>query len=617
MNRKLLMMVCALSAAALLGLSGSVFASDIATTAAAEVSDEPLNLERGTIVSNISFLGNSLSGLTLEDAVEKVNSHLSNMLEVKYCLRSTEDESLEADLSAEDFDLTYDETVAEKSLLDKVLTGNLLERYKMAKDYQRMPYEVQESVTYDAEKIEAFLQENTTAWTQEPMDASVSGKSGRLVVTPGQNGRVYSYEDAFAKLKSDLDSLAVDHPVYEIPVTETVTEPSLTTERAESFTIIGSCTTEYPTVTTETLANREHNLELSLQYLSGRRYAPGEEISALVMYNGPEITASKGYLPAATFADGGHSAAVGGGICQTTTTLYNAVLEAELDVVYRNHHSLLVAYVEASHDAMVSAPGSDFKFRNSSSDYIFIEGYIDKKAETMTIYIIGHEDQDPGHKVRYETEILNMVMPSIELIDNPEWPLGFSNGGRKFALNGTDGPQAGITSRLWKITSENGVDVSREMVSQDTYKPARASYIVAPDTIVNLEFSSRRNSCYLQLNTTFLDGTSVGADPVRWSDSERISFNERMSALVAAKGYTWPDTGNVISIDNHGTRQQLWPDPNLPTESESESEAAVTPGSETTPTAPATETVPPTSSETPPPSEGGEVPPSGEGEVAP
>ena len=86
MKRKLLLTVCALSAAALFGLSGSTYASDIATTAAPEVSDEPLNLERGTIVSNISFLGNSLSGLTLEDAVEKVNSHLSNILEVKYCL---------------------------------------------------------------------------------------------------------------------------------------------------------------------------------------------------------------------------------------------------------------------------------------------------------------------------------------------------------------------------------------------------------------------------------------------------------------------------------------------------------------------------------------------------
>ncbi len=601
MRRKSLIVACVLIAAAFCSLSGRTHADEKAADTAGA---DPLNLERYTVVSNVSFLGESLSGLSYSTAVDKVNGHLMKMTLADFRLHSTDDESLVAILPAGDFGLTYDRTVAENALKDKVLDGNLLERYKMAKDYQRTPFEVKETVSYDASKIEAFLKENTDAWTQNPVSASVSGKSGRLVVTPGQNGRSYDYTEAFAKLTADLDSLSVTEQYYDIPVTETITEPELTTERAEGFTIIGSYTTEYPTVTTTVLANRESNLETSLRFLSGRRYAPGEEISALNMYGA--ITAENGYLHAPTFADGGHSANLGGGICQTTTTLYNAVILAELEVVYRMHHSLLVAYVEASRDAMVYAPYSDFKFRNTSSDYIFIEGYIDKKAETITIYIIGHEDHDPGHSVAFESEILERIMPAINIIDNPEWPIGFSTGSRKFVLQG-DGPQSGITSRLWKITYENGVEVKRELFNaKDTYKPATATYLVAPDTTVVLEFSNKRNHCYLQPYVRYLDGTSIGVDPIRWSDDEKAEFNERMTALMAAKGYVWPDEGTTISVDvGGGERRQIWPPETPSTETESEPESEPESGTEggegneggTTP--PPSETAAPPSGEIP------------------
>ena len=190
MKRRSLIFACMLLAAAFCGLSGRTHADEKTTGAAGT---DPLNLERYTVVSNVSFLGESLSGLSYSTAVDKVNGHLMRMTLADFRLRSTDDENCVATLTAGDFGMTYDRTVAEEALRDKILDGNLLERYKMAKDFQREPFAVKESVTYDVSKIESFLKENTDAWTQSPVSASVSGKSGRLVVTPGQNGRTYDY----------------------------------------------------------------------------------------------------------------------------------------------------------------------------------------------------------------------------------------------------------------------------------------------------------------------------------------------------------------------------------------------------------------------------------------
>ena len=193
MKRNALILAGVLLAAALLGLSGSAHAAETPVLTTGTASD-PLNIEKGTIVSNVFFNGESLSGEYLENAVAEVNNFMTNMTTTRYRIQSKDDPELIAEIAGYDFGMSFDKSAAEKALADKVLTGNLLERYKMAKDYQREPFEVKESVTYNPDQLEAFLKETTDAWCQEAKSANVSALSGRLVVTPGQNGRTYRYD---------------------------------------------------------------------------------------------------------------------------------------------------------------------------------------------------------------------------------------------------------------------------------------------------------------------------------------------------------------------------------------------------------------------------------------
>jgi hypothetical protein len=152
---------------------------------------------------------------------------------------------------------------------------------------------------------------------------------------------------------------------------------------------------------------------------------------------------------------------MGGGICQVSTTLYNAVIRAELEVTERNNHSMVVSYVKVSEDAAIAeSSGKDFKFVNTSEYPIYIEGYTENKSITFNIY--GVETRPAGHKVEFENEILQVINPESETI------IADANNGIGYVS--VQSAHIGYKARLWKITYEDGVEVSREIFNTSNYK---------------------------------------------------------------------------------------------------------------------------------------------------
>ena len=164
---------------------------------------------------------------------------------------------------------------------------------------------------------------------------------------------------------------------------------------------------------------------------------------------------------------------LGGGICQVSTTLYNAVLLAELEVTERYNHSMIVGYVDPSADAAIAeSSGKDFKFVNNTDAPIYIEGYTHDKQITFNIY--GKETRAAGHSVRYESEVLETITPPADQI--------YADAGQPIGYIVTESAHIGYKARLWKITMENGVEVSREQVNSSTYKMVPRSATVGTAT---------------------------------------------------------------------------------------------------------------------------------------
>ena len=172
------------------------------------------------------------------------------------------------------------------------------------------------------------------------------------------------------------------------------------------------------------------------------------------------FTAENGYAMAGSYLNGEVVDSMGGGICQVSTTLYNAVLRAELEVVERSPHSMTVHYVELSEDAAIAGTYKDFKFKNSTEYPIYIEGYTtsDKK---ITFNIYGKETRDSNRSISFESVLVNEVKPNTILRDDAGQGLGYKN---------VSAGKTGYVAELYKIVKVNGVQTDRIKINKSTYK---------------------------------------------------------------------------------------------------------------------------------------------------
>ena len=253
-----------------------------------------------------------------------------------------------------------------------------------------------------------------------------------------------------------------------------ITEPKGSQEElAKVKDVLGQGVTDY----SASSAARATNVKNGTSKLNGKVLYPGEEIS--VCDNMVPFTEENGYAPAASYANGTVVESFGGGICQVSTTLYQAVLQAELEVTERHNHSMIVKYVEPSMDAAIAEGAKDFRFVNNTEAPIYIEGYTYGGKIYFNLY--GEEYRSADRKVTYESETLETIDPTTELTADPEKAFG--------SMEQIQSAHTGYKAKLWKIVTENGEQVSKEEVNNSYYQMTPNKYKVGVKTS-NAEASS-------------------------------------------------------------------------------------------------------------------------------
>ena len=246
-------------------------------------------------------------------------------------------------------------------------------------------------------------------------------------------------------------------------------EPAGTAEElAKVKDVLGTFTTSYST----SGGSRSANVANGCRLINGTTLYPGEEFSAYETVS--PFSEANGYYMAGSYLNGQVVDSLGGGICQVSTTLYNAVLRAELEVTERYNHSMIVTYVDPSADAAIAeSSGKDFKFKNNTEYPIYIEGTTTSdKHITFTIY--GVETRDSNREVSYESVVLERINPDTEVIHADESrPVGYCS---------VQSAHIGYKAQLWKVVRENGVEVSREQVNSSSYMKAPRSATVGVAT---------------------------------------------------------------------------------------------------------------------------------------
>ena len=215
-------------------------------------------------------------------------------------------------------------------------------------------------------------------------------------------------------------------------------------------------------------SGRAQNIETGASHIGGTLLAPGEELSANAAME--PYTYENGYAEAASYESNTVVQTMGGGICQVSTTLYNAILYAELEIVERYPHSMLVGYVEPSMDAAIADDVLDLVFKNNQKTPVYIESVLSGGNLTFNIY--GKETRDPGRTLEFVSETTESKETEGKRFVATEDYIGY------MGLQSAAHPE--ISAQLWKVVYENGVEVSRDVINYSTYVAARRHTVLEP-----------------------------------------------------------------------------------------------------------------------------------------
>lgn len=295
------------------------------------------------------------------------------------------------------------------NILDKKLDKLLSEIYSDI-DKANTHYDI----SFDDGDIEEMVNEAKKKWDIPPQNGSISG------FNKDTKSFTYTHEsDGFLidenRLKGDLKSFT-DRKDFQadILVVRNEAKPSVTEVSAkEKYKVIG-------TFTTKTTDNKDRNTNISLasEALDGLIIKPGEEFS----FNNTtgNRTEERGYRPAGAYVNGVLSEEPGGGVCQVSSTLYNAVIFAGLTTTERHAHSYEPTYVTPGEDAMVSYDGyagPDMKFVNTCDTAIAIRAVL--TGQTLTCSIIGIPILEDGVSIEMESKkIADLDPPAPEYIED-------------------------------------------------------------------------------------------------------------------------------------------------------------------------------------------------------
>ncbi len=423
--------------------------------------------EENKILTGVYVEEMSLEGKTESEAKSLVENYVNGLSDKMITLIAVGGN--EVQVKASDLGLYWSNQEIINEAVNIGQTGNVVQRYKTAKDlqYQNKVYKLEFGI--DQELVKTIIREQCAAYNMEAADATLTRENDSFVIIPGQTGEVVDEAASLQAIQEYLNN-SWNREDASIELAVTVKEARGSEEELGKVKdVLGTFTTSFKTSGPSRSANVRNGAEL----INGTTLYPGDEFSTYEAVS--PFSQANGYYMAGSYLNGQVVDSLGGGICQVSTTLYNAVLLSELEVTERHNHSMIVTYVDPSADAAIAeSSGKDFKFVNNTESPIYIEGSTtDDKQICFTIY--GVETRQSTHQVRYESEVISKTYPDSEVIyTNASLPVGSIS---------VQSAHIGYRANLWKIVTENGVEVSREQVNSSSYQvtPRTATVGIATD----------------------------------------------------------------------------------------------------------------------------------------
>jgi len=405
---------------------------------------------RNKVFPGVSAFGIELGGLKKEEAQEILQPIASKMIDTPRIL-VFEDKEIEF-IPHEELDTFIDLNRVVEGTYSVARTGNIFRRLKDRIVAWRKGYEVSFQAEFNSQKLEDFQNKISSLINRMPSDACV--KDNRIIES--RTGVKLDLEKFKGKITESLKSLDEEKYILNLPVI--IVDPKITTQNILTELAINRELGIYSTSLENKEENTIYNIRLASEVINGILVKP-QEIFSFNKYVGPAEKAD-GYKESTIIANGVFVNGYGGGICQVSSTLYNAALLANLPIAERYNHSVYgdaTKYVPLGQDAAIFYEFKNLRFKNNSDHMIVIFSKVFR--DTLQVSIFG------GNEDKAEVEIISKDKKVIDYQIIREKDSKLEAGQEIVVQEGVPGYQI----KTYRIIRKDGEE-KIEFLAEDTYK---------------------------------------------------------------------------------------------------------------------------------------------------
>ena len=414
-------------------------------------------INTNAIYKGISIDNYDVGGMSKEKAIEFLKAQKEIDDNEKSFNLLYEDKSYHVSIKDIGYSYGYEQIVEEAYDLGR--EGNLIERYKTIKEIEKNGKQLFMEPEYDRDLVLKLVEDIEKDLNKDSVDAVFDFNNGKFKISDERIG--------IKTDESKLINLLIDnmYEMEDITIPVEIIEPKVTKAMLSRINgVIGEFSTSFQ----GSASGRIKNVELSSKAMSNLLIMPGHEVS----YNntlGP-VQAKYGYMEAPVIVNGELTPGMGGGVCQSSTTLYNALLLADMTIVERHPHSIAAAYVPKGTDGAVASGYLDLKFRN---DYDFpVYTYSKIVGNRVYFYIYG-DTTVKNYTVKIEPQLIETIpYKEKEIYDATLEP-----GAREMTQEGRNGYKV----KTYKSIIKNGKVIDRKQITYDYYREKDFIYKVGPE----------------------------------------------------------------------------------------------------------------------------------------
>ena len=554
-----------------------------------------ININNEKIITGVKIEGIDVSGLTAEEAKQKIeliyNEKKQNDISLKY-------EDYEASINLELLEVTYDVDSAIQEAVEIGKDSNIfVNNYNILLALMGKK-NVNVEITINEEIAKQKIEDIGTNLPGVIEESDYYIEENNLIVTKGKKGIKIDTDKLLDEIKEKLNNISEKNSYIQIPVVEkepepidiqkihdevckevqdayytkepftihpevegidfsieeakkiieaedkeeytiplTITKPKVTTAQigSEAFPdVLATFTTRYDASNID----RTTNLRIACQKLNEKVVLAGNTFS----YNQTlgERTVAAGYKNGKVYENGEVVDGIGGGICQISSTLYNAVLMANMKVTERRNHQFVTSYVPAGRDATVVYGLTDFKFKNNRTYAIKIKASVSNGIATVSIYGIKEENE---YTTSFETKTISTIPFTVKYVDDAT----LNAGTEKIKQKGANG----LISETYMIKSLNGKVVSRELLSRDTYSAMQKIVLKGTKATTNNSnnSSNANNTNKSNENNTNNNTATVNTKPItdnKTNENNKVN-NDVNKTTTPSNTTTKTDNKNTVN----------------------------------------------------------------------